>query len=300
MNGIIVIDKPVGLTSHDVVQRVRRWAGQRRVGHLGTLDPLATGVLPLALGEATKLSQLLTHGRKAYAGKIQLGIERTTYDREGEITAEFAGPWPERDKVVSALESFRGEIEQVPPPYSAVKQGGEAAYRKARKGEEVHLDPRRVTIYELELISYTPPFLELVVECSAGTYLRSIAHDLGVFLGTGGHLYELCRTRSGPFSLDQAFTLDVLLGVGDREPADPADVCIPMAQATGLVSYEADAGLARRVGQGVQLTRDDVPGAPRDGLFQLVREGRLVALLEAAHGLPGLRTVRVFLEGTGS
>ena len=121
MDGVLVIDKPVGITSHDVVQRVRRWAGQRRVGHLGTLDPLATGVLPLALGEATKLSRLLTHGRKTYRGKIRLGIETDTYDREGRVMSEYTGLWPEREKLESALGAFRGEIQQVPPPYSAVK-----------------------------------------------------------------------------------------------------------------------------------------------------------------------------------
>lgn len=291
IDGVLVIDKPAGLTSHDVVQRVRRWAGQRRVGHLGTLDPLATGVLPVALGEATKLSQLLTLGRKEYSGKIRLGVETTTYDREGRVTGEHAGPWPEREKVVGALASFRGEIQQVPPPYSAVKRGGETAYRLARKGVAVELEPRVVTVYALEVLAYAPPFLELSVECSAGTYLRSIAHDLGVFLGTGAHLWELCRTRSGPFTLDQAVALERLEEEGEAR-------LIPMADATGLPSYEAPSGLARRVGRGVQVSRSEVPGAPREGLFQLVHDGRLAALMEATPGLPLLRTVRVFLEGT--
>jgi tRNA pseudouridine55 synthase len=291
MDGVLVIDKPAGLTSHDVVQRVRRWAKQRRVGHLGTLDPLATGVLPLALGEATKLSQLLTHGRKEYRGEIRLGIETTTYDREGAVTAESSGPWPTRDELERALEPFRGRIQQVPPPYSAVKLGGEAAYALARRGEEVHLEPRDVTVFALDLVRYEPPLLEVVVECSAGTYLRSIAHDLGVALGTGAHLWQLCRTRSGPFVLEQAVSLERLDEEGERR-------LIPMAAATGLPSYEADEGTARRVSQGVQLERGLVRGAPREGVFQLVRKGRLVALLEAQPGLPELRTVRVFLEGT--
>lgn len=293
MDGVLVIDKSVGMTSHDVVQRVRRWAGQRRVGHLGTLDPLATGVLPLALGEATKLSRLLTHGRKTYRGRIRLGIETDTYDREGVATAEHAGPWPEGEKVASALGAFRGEIQQIPPPYSAVKTGGEAAYRLARKGIQVDLEPRSVTVYDLELLGYAPPFVELSVECSAGTYLRSIAHDLGVFLGIGAHLWELCRTRSGPFGIEQAARLEDLALLGERD-------LIHMVDATGLASLEVPVGVARRVAQGVQLSRRDVPGAPRDGLFQLVREGGLVALLEATGGLPLFRTVRVFLEGTRS
>jgi tRNA pseudouridine55 synthase len=291
MNGVLVIDKPAGWTSHDVVQRVRRFAGQRRVGHLGTLDPLATGVLPIALGEATKLSQLLTHGRKAYSGRIRLGIETNTYDREGEITAEHTGAWPSREEVERALAGFHGRILQRPPPFSAIKRGGEAAYVLARRGESVELEPREVTVYEIELRAYEPPFLDLRVECSAGTYLRSIAHDLGARLGTGAHLWELCRTRSGPFRLDQAVPLERLDAEG------PARL-IPMAEATGLPSYEVDVGVARRVSQGVQLDRGDVRGAPREGTFQLVCKGKLVALLEAEPGLPSLRTLRVFLEGT--
>ena len=291
MDGVLVIDKPVGMTSHDVVQRVRRWAGQRRVGHLGTLDPLATGVLPLALGEATKLSRLLTHGRKTYRGKIRLGIETDTYDREGRVMSEHTGLWPEREKLESALGAFRGAIQQVPPPYSAVKTGGEAAYRLARKGIPVELEPRTVSIYELELLDYSPPFLELVVECSAGTYLRSIAHDLGALLGIGAHLWELCRTRSGPFEIDRATRLEDL-----QEPGE--QLLIPMPEATGLPTCAVEIGVARRVAHGVQLSRRDVPGAPRDGLFQLVRDGAMVALVEATGGLPLFRTVRVFLEGT--
>lgn len=291
IDGILVIDKPVGITSHGVVQRVRRWAGQRRVGHLGTLDPLATGVLPIALGEATKLSQLLTHGEKGYRGTIRLGVETTTYDREGEVLASSDGPWPERAAVEKALERFRGEVEQVPPPYSAVKSGGETAYRRARRGERVALEPRAVTFHRIELLAYDPPDLEIEVLCSAGTYLRSMAHDLGALLGTFAHLAELVRTRSGPFTIEQAVPLDEL------DELDP-DRVIPMAAATRLPSYPVDARTARRVGRGVQLGRHELRGAPPSGLIQLVHGARLVALVEATQGLPQLRTVRVFLEGT--
>ena len=288
LDGLLVIDKPSGMTSHDVVQQVRRWAKQRRVGHLGTLDPLATGVLPLALGEATKLSQLLTLGKKGYRGRIQLGVQTTTYDGEGEVTASREGPWPGIDVIEKALDRFRGEIMQVPPPYSAVKRDGEAAYRKARRGETVTLEPRPVTLYRLEVLSYEAPELELEVDCSAGTYLRSLAHDLGGELGTFAYLKQLIRTRSGPFSLDQAVSLDAL----DR------DRIIPMAAATGLPTFDVDARTARRVGRGIQLGRHEVRGAPPEGTLQLVHKGRLVALLEAMEGLPQLRTLRVFLEGT--
>jgi tRNA pseudouridine55 synthase len=288
IDGLLVIDKPAGITSHDVVQRVRRWVGQRRVGHLGTLDPLATGVLPLALGEATKLSQLLTLGNKGYHGVIRLGIETTTYDPEGEVVGTSDGPWPAHEIVLKCLSRFEGEIDQVPPPYSAVKLGGEAAYRRARRGEDVVLEPRPVTFHKLELLRYDPPDLEVDVSCTAGTYLRSLAHDIGADLGTFAHLASLVRTKSGPFTLDQAISLDAL---------DLSRV-IPMAAATGLPTYDVDARTARRVGRGVQLGRHELKGAPRGGTFQLVHQGKLVALMEALPGLPQLRTLRVFLEGT--
>ncbi|MFQ5697913.1 MAG: tRNA pseudouridine(55) synthase TruB [Myxococcota bacterium] len=293
MDGILVIDKPVGFTSHDIVQQVRRWAHQRRVGHLGTLDPLATGVLPIALGEATKLSRLLTLGEKVYRGRIRLGIETTTYDREGDEVARPSGPWPERSVVTKALEAFRGSIEQVPPPYSAVKRGGEAAYRKARRGEAVALEPRQVTIHELRLIDYAPPDVHVEVRCSAGTYLRSLAHDLGRQVGCGATLWDLARLQSGPFRIESALAPDALEERGEA-------ALIPMVEATGLPSYEVDARTAERVAHGVQLGRHEVRGAPARGLLQLVRRGRLVALLEAEPGIPELRTQRVFLEGTES
>jgi len=291
INGFLVIDKPEGISSHGVVQQVRRWAGQRRVGHLGTLDPLALGVLPLALGEATKLSRLLTHGKKSYRGRIRLGIATDTYDREGEVIARCEGPWPSEEELEKGLETFRGAIRQIPPPFSARKSGGQKAYHLARRGEPVELPASDVTIERLKLLDYSPPFFAFEVDCSAGTYVRSIAHDLGRLVGTGAHLWELRRTRSGPFHLEQAFPLDGL------DALRPEQV-IPMVAATGLSSYEVDARIARRVAFGVQLGRNELRGAPVRGLLQLVRKGRLVALLEAEPGLPELRTVRVFLEGT--
>ncbi|HTO71985.1 MAG TPA: tRNA pseudouridine(55) synthase TruB [Myxococcota bacterium] len=294
IDGFLVIDKPRGLTSHDVVQRVRRIAKQRRVGHLGTLDPLATGVLPIALGEATKLSQLLTHGAKSYRGTLLLGVETTTYDREGEVVATREGPWPARAVLEKALSAFEGEIEQVPPPYSAVKQDGQAAYKRARRGEAVVLEPRRVSISRVLLTHYEPPYLSIEVDCSAGTYLRSMAHDLGGALGTGAHLYELCRTRSGPFTLDQAVSLEALEAPG----AELAARLIPMLAATGLPTFDVDARVARRMRNGVQLGRHELRGVPTEGVLQLAHAGKLVALVEAQRGIPELRTIRVFVAGT--
>ena len=198
---------------------------------------------------------------------------------------------PNVETVEKGLDRFRGEIEQVPPPYSAVKRDGEAAYRRARRGEDVVLEPRPVTFHELTMLRYDPPELEVEVLCSAGTYLRSLAHDLGGDLGTFGHLARLVRTGSGPFTLEQAVSLEAL------DELDQSRL-IPMAAATALPSFEVDARTARRVGRGVQMGRHDVKGAPADGTLQLVKRGKLVALLEASRGLPQLRTIRVFLEGT--
>ena len=185
--------------------------------------------------------------RRAIAAGSSLGVQTTTYDGEGEVTASREGPWPGIDVIEKALDRFRGEIMQVPPPYSAVKRDGEAAYRKARRGETVALEPRPVTLYRLEVLSYEAPELELEVDCSAGTYLRSLAHDLGGELGTFAYLRQLIRTRSGPFTLEQAV------------PWTPstASRIIPMAAATGLPSFDVDARTARRVGRG------DPDGAPR-------------------------------------
>jgi tRNA pseudouridine55 synthase len=291
IDGLLVIDKSAGLTSHDVVQQVRRWAKQRRVGHLGTLDPMATGVLPIALGEATKLSQLLTHGDKVYRGHIRLGVATDTYDREGTVTDTHEGRLPDREEVLKALDAFQGQISQVPPAFSAVKKDGQASYRRARRGEIVELEPRTITVHRLDLLDFASPLLEIEVHCSAGTYLRSLAHDLGRALGVGAHLHDLCRVRSGPFSLTDSVPL------GELENT-PYDRVRPMVAATGLPACEIDARLARRVAQGVQLGRHDLRGAPPEGVVQLVHGGRLVALAETFAGLPQLRTLRVFLEGT--
>jgi tRNA pseudouridine55 synthase len=194
---------------------------------------------------------------------------------------------------VKALTHFEGEIRQVPPPYSAVKRGGETAYRRARRGEEVELEPRTVTLRKVELLSYEAPLFEIEVHCTAGTYLRSLAHDLGKMLGTGAHLHQLCRLKSGPFTIEQAVALDAL-------PELPHDRIIPMAAATGLPSLEIDQRIARRLGQGIQVVRHELRGAPLEGTVQLLHAGRLVALAELHRGLPQVRTLRVFLEGTKS
>ena len=227
MNGILVVDKPAGITSHDVVARIRRALGTKRVGHAGTLDPPATGVLLVGVGRATRLLRFVESERKEYRAEIVFGVETSTQDGAGDVTARADASALTRDGVEKALRAFRGDIEQVPPMVSAVKVGGERLYRKARRGEEVERAPRAVTVYAAELEAFDPgaapegdtegasgptpgptPRATVRIECSKGTYIRSIAADLGRALGTGAHLGALRRTRIGPFDETAAIGLD--------------------------------------------------------------------------------------------
>lgn len=207
--GLIIVDKPVGPTSHNVVSLVRKGSGIRKVGHAGTLDPRASGVLVLCLGVATRLSEYLSTTRKTYQAVVRWGSATRTYDAEGPVTRR-TGTAPRLQEIEQALPSFTGEIDQVPPPFSAVKVKGRKAYEMARTGEAVALGPRKVTVYRLQIVSYKPPDLTLLVECSAGTYIRSLAHDLGEQLGSGAHLSSLRRLQAGPFTLEDAVPLPKL------------------------------------------------------------------------------------------
>lgn len=207
LHGFLVVDKPAGLTSHDVVARLRRAVGGGKVGHAGTLDPFATGVLVVCLGRATRLAEWATGTDKRYRAEIVLGVETDTYDLTGEVIAT-APVEAERAMVASALTSFVGTIDQRPPAFSAIQVGGRRLYDLARRGEAVEVTPRRVTIHRLDLIEWSPPRLTVDLTCSKGTYVRSLAHDLGAALGTGAHLTGLRRLASGDFTLDDASTLD--------------------------------------------------------------------------------------------
>jgi tRNA pseudouridine55 synthase len=199
-----VLDKPRGWTSHDAVDAARRWLGTRRVGHLGTLDPLATGVLPLAVRDATKLAPFLQGGEKSYSGTIRLGEETDTLDAEGQTLRRHEGPLPGEAEVEAALARFLGEILQLPPMFSAVKHQGVPLHRLARQGRVVERSEKRVRIDRIALRKFAPPDLDFEVDCSAGTYVRALAQDLGESLGCGAHLLGLRRTRSGPFTLERA------------------------------------------------------------------------------------------------
>jgi tRNA pseudouridine55 synthase len=206
ISGVLVVDKPVGLTSHDVVQIVRKGTNIRRAGHTGTLDPRASGVLVILIGPAVRLSEYVSASDKRYQAVVRLGATTDTYDSDGRVVNQAPVNITE-EQFENVLEKFIGEIEQVPPPYSAVKVKGRKAYEMAREGEEVDLQPRTIEVYNLELLEWAPPEAVIDVYCSSGTYVRSLAHDLGEELGCGAHLVGLRRTKSGRFTLRDAVPL---------------------------------------------------------------------------------------------
>ena len=225
---MIVVDKPLGWTSHDVVNKMRRIAGMRKVGHLGTLDPGATGVLPLVIGRATRLAQFYTRNDKLYEGVIRFGFSTNTYDAEGEPTSPETPVVLDRDIVEAALSRFRGEFMQTPPPVSAKKIAGKPAYELARKNQIVELKPVAVEVYSLDVVRVEGNEAEVRVHCSAGTYLRGVAHEVGQILGCGAHLKSLRRTASGDFKIEAARTLEQLAEIGAAGKLQ--EVLIPAAQ----------------------------------------------------------------------
>lgn len=288
--GLIIADKPVGPTSHQIVGHVRRGTGIRKVGHAGTLDPRASGVLVLCLGAATRLSEYLSMTSKEYEATIRFGISTRTFDTDGEVTRQ-SNRSPSRREIEQLLPEFRGDIVQKPPPYSAVKVQGRKAYELARAGDDPDLQPRTVTISRLELRAYQPPDLSLRIECSAGTYIRSLAHDLGERLGTGAHLAGLRRARAGPFSLDDAtpwpmLEVGMLTGKWERY-VRPASDALPDLPA---VTVDAEGIEALRFGHRIPSQ----PGAA--GLAKAIdSSGELVAILEAVEGGTLWHPRKVFL-----
>ena len=277
VSGVLVIDKPVGLTSHDVVQIIRRGTGIRRAGHTGTLDPRASGVLVVLIGPAVRLSEYVSASDKRYQATIHLGSSTDTYDAEGRVTASASLSSITEDQFENILQQFVGEIEQVPPPYSAVKVQGRKAYDMAREGEEVNLEPRTIQVYSLDLLEWDPPEVVTDVFCSSGTYVRSLANDLGNALGVGAHLIGLRRTKSGRFTLRDAVPLRRLQE--SFVAGDWYKFLIPAAEALAdwpMVELDADQ---------VELIRHGhrVPSEPSvQGWARGVSEqGDLVALLEA-------------------
>jgi tRNA pseudouridine55 synthase len=228
MNGVIVVDKPAGWTSHDVVNKMRRLAGSKKVGHLGTLDPGATGVLPLVIGRATRLAQFYTRNDKVYEGVIRFGFSTDSYDADGEPASPEQAVNLTSDQVETALRPFRGRFLQTPPAVSAKKIGGRPAYELARRQQPVELAPVEVEVYELEVLRIAGCEATVRVHCSAGTYLRSIAHEAGQALGCGAHLQSLRRTASGDFKIESARTLEALAALAETDGLEQA--LIPAAQ----------------------------------------------------------------------
>lgn len=243
INGFIIIDKPAGLTSHDIVNRVRRILGTRKVGHTGTLDPFATGVLPVAVNEGTKAIPFLDEGLKCYEAVMRLGVVTDTLDLTGKVLREADWKAIDRHLMEVVLKRFTGRISQVPPMFSAIKRDGQPLYKLARQGREVERQPREVEISSLELLSFEPPLVGIRVVCSRGTYIRSLADDIGAELGCGAALQELRRTASGPFEISSAVTLEDLEEAGRTATIDR--LCIsPLAALSHLADIPlSDAGL---------------------------------------------------------
>jgi tRNA pseudouridine55 synthase len=276
VSGVLVVDKPVGLTSHDVVQIIRRGTGIRRAGHTGTLDPRASGVLVVLVGPAVRLSEFVSASDKRYQATIRLGSRSDTYDSEGMITESEMPVEVTEDDFNEMIKGYVGEIEQVPPPYSAVKVQGKKAYEHARKGEEVELEPRMINVYSLEVLEWAPPEVVIDVYCSSGTYVRSLANDIGEELGIGAHLVGLRRTKSGRFTLRDAISLRRLRE--SFEAGSWAQYLIPASEALGdWPMIELDADEVEKVRHGHRLPAEpDAKGWARAVSMQ----GDLVALIE--------------------
>ena len=284
LDGVLVIDKPSGPTSHDVVARVRRALREKRIGHTGTLDPLATGVLPLVIGRATRLASLLSSDRKSYEAAVRLGCATESYDASERLAAGLAPP-PAPDVTAAQVEAvlgpFRGTYLQAPPAYSAKKIGGVAAHRLARRDKAVQPAAVAVTVHELSLIGMDDGLVRLRVTTSAGFYVRSLAHELGVALGCGGHLEALRRTAAGEFTVEQAVPLDVIEAEGDAAGSRliPLERMLP-----GMPSVRLTERAATRVAHGnpVALAEcGDLVGLPAGKVRLLDAAGRLLAIANA-------------------
>lgn len=286
-NGIIVIDKPAGWTSMDVCAKIRGVLHERRVGHAGTLDPMATGVLPVFVGRATRAVEFAAEGGKEYVAGLRLGVVTNTQDTSGTVLEEKPVS-VDRAALEAALASFRGDILQIPPMYSAIKRDGKKLYELARKGQEVERAPRPVTIYGLEVVDQTGPADYLLrVQCSKGTYVRTLCHDIGQALGCGGCMYSLRRTEAAGFSLDQAVTLDALLSA-----EDPQSLLLPVdAYFAGRPILILKPEPEKKVRNGASLS---APGLP-DGEYRVYSQSQeFLALCRVQDGR--LTTIKSFFE----
>lgn len=280
VSGILNINKPAGMTSHDVVMHVRRLTGERKVGHSGTLDPMATGVLLICLGQATRVTEYLMLGRKQYRAVVRFGISTDTYDAEGTVTQTVESFRLSQGQIADALAAFQGVIQQVPPPYSAIRHKGKRMYELARRGIPVQVPPRTVEIDKIELVTWEAPCLTLDVTCSPGTYIRSLAYDLGQRLTVGGHLAALTRLASGSWQLQDACTLNDLSEAIEEGSwfhlLHPLDAALRDFERVDL-----SPDLVRRVSQGQAIPLDHPPKTPLARAY--APDDSLVAILQPSH-----------------
>ncbi|BDU21276.1 tRNA pseudouridine(55) synthase TruB [Dyella sp. GSA-30] len=279
LHGIVLLDKPLGLSSNQALQAVRKLLRAEKGGHTGALDPLATGLLPLCMGEATKVAGTLLGSRKAYLAECRLGATTTTADLEGEIVAERPVPELDEARIEQALSRLRGRITQIPPVYSALKQDGEPLYLRARRGEDVAAPPREVDIYRLDLLERAGDRLKLYVECGSGTYVRSLAVDLGEDLGCGAHLTALRRLWVEPFREPRMVTLETLQAAAAQGDAALLAHVLPIAEGlTDLPQLRLDAEQSFAVSQGRQIPVEPLVEETRYAVF--ADDGRLLALAD--------------------
>ena len=295
MDGILNVNKPSGPTSYDIIRLVKRLTHQKRVGHGGTLDPLASGVLPVFLGQATRVSEFLLHGTKAYRAEIRLGVSTDTYDAEGATTRKGDASAVTDVDVAAALDTFRGRISQRPPAFSALKKDGKRLYELARAGAPVEAEMREVDVHRIELVDWSAPTAVVEIECGHGMYVRSIAHDLGEALGCGAHLTALVRTRTGPFAIEQALSIEALhdasLGGHLEICLEPLDV--PLIDLPAAI---VDPELQQAIVHGKALPKNGNGGSPGQLCRAFNDEGELVALLRFDGESEAWRPTKVFVR----
>lgn len=279
INGLIILDKPMGMTSNRCLQKVRQLFGAQKAGHTGSLDPLATGVLPLCFGEATKISQFLLESDKVYSATIKLGIATDTGDSEGAVISKLEVPDFELATINNVVQSFTGTIDQVASNYSALKQNGVPLYKLARAGKKIEPKSRKITIYYVKVLAWNSPYIEIEVSCSKGTYIRSLAEDIGVKLGTGAHITALRRLKAGPFNLDQSYTIESLQSMQLKNDGKDLQDCLLMLDLAisnvPPLNLNQEQVLRLRQGQLVQLDQQ-----LNAGQFRIYFEGEFIGLAE--------------------
>jgi tRNA pseudouridine55 synthase len=277
INGLIIVDKPMGMTSNRCLQKVRQLFRAQKAGHTGSLDPLATGVLPLCFGEATKISQFLLESDKIYSATIKLGIATDTGDSEGAVISSSEVPDFDPATIDQVVQSFTGSIDQVASNYSALKQNGVPLYKLARAGKKIEPKSRKITIHYIKILAWNSPDIDIEVSCSKGTYIRSLAEDIGAKLGTGAHITALRRLKAGPFKLEQSYTIESLQAMQLTNDGKELQDCLLMLDVAisdlPLINLNQEQTLKLRQGQLVQLNQE-----LRAGQFRIYFEGEFIGL----------------------